>query len=203
MATMKHKKEYPDWIREFYPISASECVQRNLDNDVALVDHCIQKWTGVLPENLGQYAVVERVECELHFEDGETFSFGGDTCALCQKYVLPTGSCIGCPLYAAQGGIKCSDYTSPYYRFLSEKNNDGSEMLAALYNARIFASNAAAGKKAVPKNTPREAFSKDADRKDLDEVHSLIRQARTDLEDAYSLLNQVRDRLDKEGTSSS
>ena len=101
---------FKSWCKEFYPISATDRVA--LSNDpVTIVEHSLQKWTGLRPENLKKHNMV--------FKDGMVQARRGtgaglyvddSSCSLCQKYIdhcHPSHSCAKCPLYQARGRVPC------------------------------------------------------------------------------------------------
>lgn len=86
------------WIREFYPIKASECSEEEA------LDHSIKKWEGLLPENLDFYSVSINKYGELVDDHDFRFSIHGSTCALC--FYHP--GCIECP-FVTKLGYRCDE----------------------------------------------------------------------------------------------
>lgn len=76
------------WIKEFYPKGATLAANRS---DQECLKHSIQKWTGVLPENLKKHKMdYDRYYLFSRSEEEQPFSFSGISCALCQKYDEPS-----------------------------------------------------------------------------------------------------------------
>lgn len=106
------------WKAEFYPIPASETTEEQA------VDHSLQKWLGLLPENLAKH--------DCHIEDSSVVEIGhtpclgnhvfidSSSCSLCHHFcdmsACNSGDdespCIECPLYKARGDVACDDETS-------------------------------------------------------------------------------------------
>jgi hypothetical protein len=104
------------WRLEFYPIAASACPER-----IAL-QHSLNKWTGLLPENLAKHGVVtvreggmgnfvvEPIGSDSYFD---SIPINASSCALCEHFYSVDGDddyappCSTCPLYKARGGKAC------------------------------------------------------------------------------------------------
>lgn len=103
------------WKEEFYPISAKEAADQGLE---AALLHSIQKWKGLLPENLRRFPGLEwdyeSAKLAL-WEDGEDeFGFGTSSCSLCQMFRMKSqkadpSPCLGCPLYDEEQKTACFD----------------------------------------------------------------------------------------------
>lgn len=97
-----------DWIKEFYPINADEVKEADA------LDHSIQKWKGLLPENLAKHGLTD---APIFIDD--------TTCALCALYMDLDldNECEKCPLSQARGGVSCDlemndEDVGPYERYL-------------------------------------------------------------------------------------
>lgn len=101
------------------------------------LEHSINKWIGLRPENLERHRVHSTSKYLL--SDGRyTFPITSDTCMLCLKGCYHNGRedmCAGCPLYLSLDNTRC-DYgdDSPYGIFLD--SNDPEPMISALKAAR-------------------------------------------------------------------
>ena len=114
------------WKKEFYSIPAeSEC----LDTDLKRIDHSLQKWVGLLPENLKKHGI-NKILHSSRIEDskGDTFLIDSESCALCFEYLFPSNkSCHRCPLYLVNESTCCDqskeiDSFSPYGEFSWKEN---------------------------------------------------------------------------------
>jgi len=93
------------WKKEFYPIPAGEIEEQNA------IAHSLQKWTGLLPENLKKHGIEIDLNNDLY--DG-TFLFyiNSGTCALCAYYIYST-VCSDCPIYIKTGN-ECGESLSQW-----------------------------------------------------------------------------------------
>ena len=92
------------WKKEFYPIKANKVSKKNA------VAHSIQKWKGLLPENLCKHCV-SIDECG-NVTDGSfdgTLGINTQTCALCFHFGPETDNCDDCPLFQTRSGHNCDD----------------------------------------------------------------------------------------------
>lgn len=115
------------WIDEFYPTPASQATEENA------VEHSLQKWTGLLPENLEKHGVVLQGAVFDPAIPDEWFSFNARTCALCEIYMEPDLAgepvCGRCPL--AKAGKECSGPEgNPWTHWL--RTSDPEPMIQAL-----------------------------------------------------------------------
>lgn len=86
------------WMQEFYPVRAEHAKDA--------LEHSIQKWTGMLPENLEKHEVSVR-----HYgpgglrvtEKGGQGFFLRSTCALCVQHLKESRYCDSCPLFKVRG----------------------------------------------------------------------------------------------------
>lgn len=125
-----------DWESEFYPVTAGVAEAAAPRNDlgaVSLLDHCLQKWRGLLPVNLKKH--------DLTAQD-MVMAVGGDSCALCVRFrTVGFGDmCSGCPLVEARG-VQCfrpdaQNKISPYDQWLATR--DPRPMLWLLLRARVM-----------------------------------------------------------------
>jgi len=80
------QKTLNDWIEEFYPIKACDVKGGNKE----LLEHSLKKWKGATEENTEAYNctyIDYRIVANPHlWYDEESFSFGFNTCALCQVH---------------------------------------------------------------------------------------------------------------------
>lgn len=105
------------WENEFYPINAEHT------NKEDAVSHSLQKWLGLLPENLAKHGV-ELVDGKVMDENADLLALtpddyveiDGSTCSLCHHYIdhdwdddEVESACSECPLYIVRGGIQCDD----------------------------------------------------------------------------------------------
>lgn len=99
------------WIKEFYPIRAEQT-----HRDEA-IDHSLQKWLGLLPENLEKHGVelFEGTVYEKDDYDQDSVDIDGSSCSLCHHYLDHDwdedeceSACTECPLYQARGA-RCDD----------------------------------------------------------------------------------------------
>lgn len=132
------------WKAEFYPIDASQT-----HRDEA-IDHSLQKWLGLEPENLAKHNVKLRwhkvMDESITLDDScvPGVQIDGSTCALCHHYMDHDwdedegeyeSPCHDCPLYQARGGVACDDETSdewederpsPWHVFSREQDGEHS-----------------------------------------------------------------------------
>lgn len=86
------------WEAEFYPTHAFNMLNTSAKK---CVQHSLLKWRGATEENLQKHTV--RYD-DYDIEDlttGETITFDGDSCALCQKFYQVTEAgdpCAACPV---------------------------------------------------------------------------------------------------------
>ena len=125
------------WKKEFYPKSAKRTKLSEA------VEHSLQKWRGILPDNLKKHGLQRddnRIEDENDYD--VVFRLDDETCSLCVWYYNEDAaafdecsSCATCPLFKATGK-SCADGESLY----SEAIYDGkvNRMVKALEKARKF-----------------------------------------------------------------
>lgn len=109
------------WMQEFYPVRAEHA------KDV--LEHSIQKWTGLLPENLEkhevsvQYYAPGKLRVLEKDEQGFFLWIDSSTCALCMQHLKDSGYCDFCPLFRVLG-MRCdaNDWEkSPWRQFVRYK----------------------------------------------------------------------------------
>ena len=159
-----NSKRPPDkaaWLTEFYQMSATECAIVNEyapqpDKDIALLDHSIAKWTGLLKANLNRYGF----DADTILSDYAThrtdlpITVGSESCALCLVYTGISATaphdehaCTGCPLYESRGKIPCDSVTreetqdtdyplSPWHAWTRRSGGSALPMLRALKKAK-------------------------------------------------------------------
>lgn len=118
------------WKAEFYPVSVEELYHDDPCNDLKDIDHCIQKWEGLTPDNLKKhrvkpvsgYLLPERfklqgtlrqagdvlIDYEYFWPVKSTKSFFevcDETCILCYKNPV----CYTCSLSKCREGHACGD----------------------------------------------------------------------------------------------
>lgn len=79
------------WFEEFYPVTAQSIAQSG--DDRAIILHAVQKWTGLLPENLEKHKVFFS---EGVLEDNLRLNIDSSTCGLCVKYIDDDDDCNPC-----------------------------------------------------------------------------------------------------------
>ena len=83
------------WKEEFYPILASD-----VDEQDAL-QHSLQKWIGLRPENLEKHNVVlfdHTVRDKFQLGGCDFVMIAASSCALCVHYSVRSEECSKCPL---------------------------------------------------------------------------------------------------------
>lgn len=116
------------WLDEFYPVSASEVSKEDA------LEHSIQKWKGLLPENLKKHNVTYRWEEVQSCDEMETtvpLPITASSCALCQHWYDGEYACPECPLVKA-GHICCEDLGSAW----RDRYNNPARMVEELENSR-------------------------------------------------------------------
>jgi hypothetical protein len=140
---------YNSWTNEFYQISAAKIAETGTDQE--LVQNCLTKWTGLLPENLEKHNV--------YLSDGDVvgnasepgaLSINSESCALCKRFLYTT-HCTGCPIYLTQ----CRDCIPEYCKF--EDHNNPRPMIRLL--TRVL-ERVKPKDKPVPKKATRKAVRK-------------------------------------------
>jgi len=105
------------WKKEFYSVGASTVARDKTKTVIDLIDHCIVKWQGALPENTAKHSVVYSTSAvfdSFGFSlNNPVFHFSSSTCALCQRFERRV-NCNGCPLAIARDGTPCYKYSSKY-----------------------------------------------------------------------------------------
>lgn len=116
------------WYEEFYPVSASKVSKEDA------LEHSIQKWKGLLPENLKKHEVAYRWEEVSPLYDTDNtlpLSIGSASCALCQHWYDGEYACPECPLVKA-GHICCNEPGSAW----RDRYNNPARMVEELENSR-------------------------------------------------------------------
>lgn len=96
------------WKAEFYPVEAYL-----VPNDtLALLEHSIKKWEGLLPKNRKKHDLVVGTYGRLTSEDASdydnVFKASSESCSLCHHYNnSDEPECVKCPLYIVRGNIEC------------------------------------------------------------------------------------------------
>lgn len=126
------------WKEEFYPVPAE--VYHDEDDELVLINHAIQKWTGLLTESMQKHSVGFRDDMRCAISDlplaysdaalENVFDIDSTTCALCQRH----SHCQTCPVDTFS--IGCNESKSPYDKFVI--GNDPLPMLQALKEVRTI-----------------------------------------------------------------
>lgn len=110
------------WRKEFYPVTANWIS----DSDArTVIAHSLQKWVGLLPENLKKHNVVLRYGYIVCNRSGPVsqlaLNIDSSSCSLCGKYYSAglINNCYLCPLYKVRGNVPCfrtkrSEIEDPY-----------------------------------------------------------------------------------------
>jgi hypothetical protein len=129
------------WRRHCYPVPAHEAVGSVQE----ALEHGLRKWKGLRPEVLEQYGLKARNSVVIRMQDYRpVFDVDGSSCALCKIFRRSVPfPCSGCPIlfYPVIGdsgrpssvGLRCDEYSSPYYTFL--RTGDPGPMIRALEEA--------------------------------------------------------------------
>lgn len=79
------------WKEEFYPVRAADATHP--------LQHSLQKWIGLRPENLERHEVFINSDSNVESENGDSLSIDSSSCALCTIYL--DNGCADCPLIKA------------------------------------------------------------------------------------------------------
>ena len=100
------------WKAEFYPIAAEHT------NKGGAIDHSLQKWLGLRPENLAKHEVELFEGMVIELGDADCINavvIDGGSCSLCHHYLDHDWdendhetACYDCPLCKVRGG-QCDD----------------------------------------------------------------------------------------------
>lgn len=95
------------WKKEFYPTEASEAAKQG---ELAAINHSLQKWQGLLPENLAKHNVKIVGKEVIGIASTGVMVFDSSTCALCESVRSCNGylDCRKCPLYRVNNSETCS-----------------------------------------------------------------------------------------------
>lgn len=121
------------WTQEFYPYPANSAEAHE-----RAIDHSLQKWIGLRPENLARHALSQAAgglyDVGSSYKGSPLFQIDAGSCALCSVYYDSSADYLGpedsdeweavpecreCPLSKARGGVPCdhcmgSEKNSPY-----------------------------------------------------------------------------------------
>lgn len=138
------------WAEEFYFKSAIEIAREvNIDldsevphpaEDLALVNHALLKWQGLLPHNLEKHNVSLSSYNTLQGEETEgSIEITSTTCSLCRVYYNEDDYrdlCCGCPLYTflTQPCFGGEEEEAPYNHFIYK--HDPQPMIEALIGTK-------------------------------------------------------------------
>jgi len=125
------------WKQEFYPEEAYD-VMNNGGDDLALVEHSLQKWLGLLPENLEKHGLQKLAQRWGTIAEVDNmvvrFCVDSNSCALCQGYVEKNNHCEGCPLFK-HVGERCGDSNTDPFSIWYD-TGDPKPMIQALTEVR-------------------------------------------------------------------
>lgn len=116
------------WKEEHYAETALRCVERvieTINTDLqspkaqeALLEHCLEKWSGCSQEEFDKHGVSAHDSVELvdDSDDLAVLHLDSSSCALCVAYLEPEDSegCPVCPLYKELGKSCDNGIYSPY-----------------------------------------------------------------------------------------
>ncbi len=119
------------WKEEFYEIDAYDIAQN--EDDLGMVDHCLKKWEGLLPENLAKHNLRHKSFTIVEIDnEKEYFETDCNSCALCQAY--DNNDCLDCPITLSRG-YPCAEEgdwiegtdeeerePAPWYEWTTRKN---------------------------------------------------------------------------------
>jgi hypothetical protein len=125
------------WKQEFYPIEAIELVNDGA-SDIELIRHSLRKWKDGTSQKALLKHNVKYSACAIEDLDPKDtynrhFSFSGNTCTLCQKYILIEKVCDNCPLRQYLGR-PCDSGSTSKPNIYNSSRNDTSPMVEALEN---------------------------------------------------------------------
>lgn len=107
---MKTNKTYEDWLKEYYPETASEAATKsreNNDSGLYAAKHSIKKWEGARKKVLDKHDMyADGTELCSNARNAAIIDFWSGNCSLCQYTVR--GDCFYCPGTTANG-CNCHD----------------------------------------------------------------------------------------------
>lgn len=108
---------FEDWKKEFYPIHAEELKDKSW---LECTQHSLQKWKGVLPENLEKYNLVFKESFLVSKTNQFLMAFNSTTCSLCIKAEAEKYTISKCKNCAMLHELEYScDYKQLYFKATS------------------------------------------------------------------------------------
>lgn len=98
-------KTYEDWLKEYYPETASEAATKsreNNDSGLYAAKHSLKKWEGACKKALDEHDMyVDTTKLCSNARNSAIIDFWSGNCSLCQYTVLD--DCFYCPGTTANG----------------------------------------------------------------------------------------------------
>lgn len=105
------------WKKEYYPTPS-----KKVKGEREAIEHSLQKWEGLTPENLEKHGVCLESNNVLRYNN-TLFNIDADSCALCNLYLDEwIDSCTTCPLFLKGDGCLESNRTNSYTVFYDTGN---------------------------------------------------------------------------------
>ncbi len=134
------------WKQEFYPIPAETFNNGNYSQE-EIFEHSIQKWTGLLSENIAKHGVhLDNsyfgswmvVGDDYDDKTGNRVPITSESCSCCAAYYTSDSECDNCPLYEI--GYGCSHSTESPYALATRCLDDDRilDMIDALKKAQMY-----------------------------------------------------------------
>lgn len=121
------------WKKKHYPVTAEDADQYD---SIALIQHCINKWEGLLPEAVAKHKLKVGYGGDLYERDdmssAPAFVVDAESCALC---VARVHHCQNCEITKATGK-PCAGYDGVFSKWV--ENYNPLPMLATLYETLGF-----------------------------------------------------------------
>ena len=110
------------WKKKHYRIDAEDVSPSDA------VAHSLKKWQGLRLPVLQKHGLLV-LDDHIEDDEGNILDIDGESCALCQAYVLIDYSCKECPLYEFLGH-RCDAVGGPYRDWMEDQ--DPEPMIKAL-----------------------------------------------------------------------
>lgn len=141
---------WKDWMKTYYPVSATVVNERADTDDLVLLEHARRKWSGLDSKTLDEHKlfVFAPNNTLIHVEDDEHLELiriNAESCSLCLRHFRFSRmeSCTTCPIAIARDGVPCDkawntagEELSPYEVWC--RNHDATPMLKAIENATKY-----------------------------------------------------------------
>ena len=102
------------WLEEFW-LGDIENLDR--DNEIEIINHSLQKWIGLLPENLDKHGAFINNFRNVSTDKELILITGNTTCSLCRFYDCDNT----CPIFRSKMG--CDDIpNSPWRKYMNESD---------------------------------------------------------------------------------